>query len=329
MGPTHRVVVSGVASPTHLLYISSYLRRLLESGPVEMVVPPGGRVDPTAPQALSLLPETPDLAVRVAAEWMVPPDSRLTYVAVGAPGLKAYARLRAANPRRRIPVVVTDEGLGTYGTWRTRRAAWAREGVAEPWRTVRSIAVTGGARALTSTRWPLYVRDGVAWQVADAVAHEFRRRVPRQADGAPARRRVVLLSQPWPELGVVTERDHLRHVERLAVQVRAAGGELAVRAHPSEPDGRYAAVEALARAVPAELDPAVVGARAVIGGPSTALLNLAAVHGVPAVRVGVPGRPDLDAEVSPAQASLLKYFVGGITPEAEVSDRLSSLAAGH
>lgn len=324
MAAAHRVLVTGVANPTHLLYIASYLRRLLASGgPVEVLTPPGGRVDLEAPENRALLPSHPALEVRVGAEWSCPDDADLTYVSVGAPGLKPYAALRHAHPRRRIPVVVTDEGLGTYGTWRTRRAAWAREGVPEPWRTARALAVAAGARALTSQRWALYAREGVAWKVVEEAAEEFRRRVPVRVPRGVHSRRVVLLSQPWVELGVLPEREYLDHVERLAAQVGRAGREFVVRAHPREPSGRYSAVGEVGREVPAELDPQVVHASAVLGGPSTALLNLAAVHGVPTVRIGVPGRPDLDDTVSPAQAALLEQFLGAAVDESHVPGRLA------
>ncbi|BDZ58890.1 hypothetical protein [Barrientosiimonas endolithica] len=52
------------------------------------------------------------------------------------------------------------------------------------------------------------------------------------------------------------------------------------------------------------------------------MLNLAAVHGVPAVRVGVPGRPDLDTNLSSQQTSLLDQFLGPVVPDDAVHERL-------
>lgn len=316
-GPDRRVVVSGVSNPVHLIYIASYLRHLLAKGPIEVLMPTRGRIDLTDPRVRSLLPDEPGLEIRLSDEQVCPAELPLTYVAVGAPGLKPYARLVRANPRRRIHVVVTDEGLGTYGTWRTRRSAWGREGVPEPWRTVRSVAVATGARTLTTERWALYEQHGDGWRVVEEVAAEFRRRV---GGGRSAGRhsRVVLLTQPWVEMGAVREQDYLAHVHELHDEVAASGYELVVRPHPKERVGRYAGMGELNRRHPAELDPQVLGARAVIGGPSTALLNLSAVHGVPAVRIQVPGRPDLNTAAGSAQRALLQHFLGPVvddTPE--------------
>lgn len=314
------VVVTGASSATHLLYVASWLRHLLgrTTGEVAVFHPPARQVD--LARHRDLLPEHPRLRVGSdPAGWVCPTGHELTYVAVGAPGLKPWARLRRANPRVRLRVVVTDEGLGTYGGWRTRRAAWAREGVTEPWRTVRTTAVVGGARLLTTTRWALYEQHQGRWQVHEEVAAELRRHVPARSSGSDE---VVLLTQPWVELGLVDEAAQRAQVQALAAQVEGAGGRLVVRPHPAEQPARYAGHPVLAGPRPVELDPRVVGARAVVGATSTALLNLAAVHGVPAVRVPVPGRPELDTDLSPRQASLLETFVGSPVPLDEVGDRL-------
>lgn len=321
----HYVVVTGASSETHLVYVASYLRHLLTDGqPITVAYPGRGQVDVTRPDLRALLPDEPGLQVEVinGEGWTAPADQELTYVSIGVPGLKPWAQLRRANRGRAMHVVVTDEGLGSYGTWRTRREAWLREGVREPWRSVRTTAVTAGARWLTTRRWPMYQQVGEQWRVVGPVAEEFRRHLPLRSDALVARRRVVLLSQPWIELGVVSEAVYLDHVERLAGEVDRAGSELLVRPHPSERPGRYRHVGELPSAGPAELDPTVAYAGGLIGGPSTAMLNLAAVHGVPAVRVGVPGRPDLDTNLSSQQTSLLDQFLGPVVPDDAVHERL-------
>ncbi|WP_018155332.1 hypothetical protein [Demetria terragena] len=325
MATRQAVLITGLANPTHLIYVGSYLRQLAWSGPIELFAPPGQRIDLRSESAQRLLPHDLDLTVAVGDDWMAT-QKALVYVSVGAPGLRAYTALRRRAPRRAIEVVVTDEGLGTYGTWRTRRQAGAREGVREPWRTVRPLAVSAGARLLTSRRWPLYARNAGRWTVCDDVAEEFRRHISDRWASAPDRGRVVLLTQPWPELGVLSERDYLAHVDDTAAVVAQAGRTLSVCPHPLERPGRYADCDALDPHTPAELNPVVVHAAAVLGGPSTALLNLAAVHGVPAVRIGVPGRPDLDDDLCTSQRTLLQEFVGAPVARAELAGTLADRA---
>ncbi|YAL82528.1 hypothetical protein ACMYYO_11415 [Dermacoccaceae bacterium W4C1] len=319
------VVLTGARRSAHLLYVASFLRHLLsQHETVLMAWPEADHV----PGGLELLPDSERLVLRREGDAFACPDERdLVYVAVGAPGLRPWARLRRANLYRHIRVVVTDEGLGSYGGWRTRRAAWSREGVSEPWRTVRTTAVVTGARVLTGDRWALYEQiagadDSPEWRLAPDVASEFlrhTRRDPERVDN-----RVVLIGQPWPELGVLSPRQHLSYVDRVAAMVADAGHDFAVQAHPSEPRSRYGDMR-LDGSVTAEIDPQVVQALAVVGGPSTALLNLAALHGVPVLRNGVPDRPDLDVELGPHQRSLLEQFTGPHLDELQLAERLRDL----
>lgn len=312
------VVVTGVRSLTHLVHIASYLRDALRRKEIEQVtvayVGGGaflGHATVTDKDVRRLLPMDDRLSLTFPAgaeRWTCPADRDLTYVSVGVPGLKPWAMLRKANPRRRIRVVVTDEGIGTYGDWRTRRDAWTRQGVPEPWRSIRTAAVTGGAKALTTERWPLYREEVGQWQVVDEVAQEFQRHTAR-AERLPGSRRVVLVTQPWVDLQVITEDAYLAHVESIATAVDRAGGTLAVRPHPAEPVDRYRGFGVLTGRGPAELDPEVVTSAAVVGGASTAVLNLAAVFGLQAARIAVPGLEHLEAELSRDQRRLLDTFV--------------------
>ena len=67
--------------------------------------------------------------------------ARALYVSVGTPGLKALVALRRANGVRPIHVVVTDEGIGTYGSWTTRRDAIRRQGAAPVTATLKACLI--------------------------------------------------------------------------------------------------------------------------------------------------------------------------------------------
>jgi hypothetical protein len=335
-GAPVRVFLSGVASVTHLVYAASYLRHLVagSNAPVT-VVNVGlrrflGRANVDAQDVAALLPDDPRLTV-VTLEgpdrWHSRPGERRVYVGVGAPGIKPYLRLRAAGVGRPLRVVVVDEGIGSYGGWRTRRDSWRREGGRGPWPAVRALAVTGARRLLTDERWALYRRDGAGWRVDDRGAAEFRRRLEDFAPGVMpgGGAAAVFLSQPWVELGVLGEQAYLGHLREIAAGCRAAGLAFLLRTHPAEDPDRYAGLAVSPRRGPAELDPEVAGAAAVLGTSSTALLNVAALYGTPAVRVAVPGLAHLDDELSAGQRSLLDAFLPAATGIGELSDRLNGV----
>ena len=323
-----RVHLSGVASLAHVVYAASYLRGLLAE-PLERVtvVDLGvrtflGRANVSAADLEELLPHDARLRrVRPsgAGRGESEPGESLVYLAVGAPGIKPYLRLRRAHPTRRIHVVVVDEGLGSYGTWRTRRDAWRREGGREPWPTVRALAVAAARHLLTDERWALYERDRGQWQLHDAVAAEFRGEAAGSPDAAAT---VVFLSQPWVELGLVTKQAYTRYLEVMAESCRARGLAFAVRPHPAEDESVFAGHQTVSSRVPAELDARITSARAVVGVSSTALLNLAAIHGTPAVRLALPELAPLEDELAEGQRSLLDRFLPPARPPAALADAL-------
>lgn len=310
------LVVTGAKSRTHLVYVASYVRWLLARSDVDEVrlsflesgtflAAPSVTVD----DAREVLPHDPRLdVVEGMAGWRFSPGWRAVYVAVGAPGLKAWTALRRANLRRPLHVVVTDEGIGTYGTAATRRAALIRQGSSEPSAIARSGLLTGASWALTSQRWPSFRQGEVGWKVSSRVADEFRRRVPGAAPRST--RDAVILTQPFVDMGLICEADHRRYVERLAQAATDAGLRPVVRPHPAERRERYAGLEVMAARGTAELDPDVVRAALVMGGPSTALVNLSAMYGAPVVWSSADSLRHLDRDVSSAQAGIFSTFLG-------------------
>lgn len=350
-----RVFVSGVSSRTHLVHVGSYVQHLLgrTRGPVTLV-DLGlrrflGRSNVAPADLARLLPSDPRLTVLEggSGRWAAQRHERLVYVAVGAPGLKPYARLRSRHPLRALHVTVVDEGLGSYGSWLTRRDAWRREGGREPWPTVRALAQAAGRRALTDERWALYAYREGRWTLDERVAAPFRAAGPGRGVARPSMRAVpapggdpggdpggeaVWLSQPWVDLGVISADAYAAHLRRVCAAVAALGLRLVVRPHPGE-GAVYTDCPGTARGDvgrdlgPAELDPEVAGAALVLGTTSTALLNVAALHGTPAARVALPELAGLDARLSRAQAGLLDTHLPAAVPLAQLGSRLSDLHA--
>lgn len=341
-GAVH-VVVTGVKSRTHLVYVASYVRTLLEGAEavkVSLVEAPAFLSAPTigVDDARALLPRDPRLTVEQGMPgWRFDDGARAVYVAVGAPGLKASLALRRADPLRRIECVVTDEGIGTYGSFASRREAITRQGVSTMRAALRAGLVQTSARLLTTRRWAAYERlDGSAdashgWRVNPHVAEEF----TRDLDGAEpgTSRDAVILTQPFVDLGLIDESAYVDYVTTLARAAANAGLRPVVRPHPAERHGRYDALTVTADGSwlagtgtgPAELDRAVVSAAVVLGGPSTAMVNLAAMTGMPVVWASEPSLAYLDHEVSHDQRAIFETFLGRPHDPADVERALTSV----
>jgi hypothetical protein len=313
-----RVTVSGIRNRTHVLYVVSWLRQILRShdGSATLVEINGsGRLAAELERDDCFLA---DLAVNVVERH--PSTTGLHYfVSIGAPATRAWARFRCSPSAWPLRTVAVDEGIGSYGDVATKRAALRREGSREPWATVRAGVGVASRRLLPSASWRLYERVGDRWSVNDAVAAEFRRASSTQAPSD----RVVYLTQPWVDHRLITEADYLAHLAAVAVEVERVGLEFVVRPHQTEPPGRYAQFHVYDSALPAELDPDVLGARLVLGESSTALLNLAAVHGLPAARVIGPLAGLASIELSRTQTELFQRFV----PTSVRVDQLGELLA--
>ncbi len=313
-----RVTVSGIRNRTHVVYVASWLRQALAAHQVSATlveINSAGRLAVEIARPDSLLT---DIDVRMVERH---PSSSMPhfFVSIGSPGMRAWARFRSSPSAWPLRTVVVDEGIGSYGDVATKRAAMRREGSTEPWATIRAVVGARARRMLPDESWRLYERSGNHWEVNDAVAAEFRRVSP----SAEFRDRVVFLTQPWIDHRLVTEADYEAHLGLVAEQVRRAGAEFVIRPHPTEPAGRYGAFRVLDSALPAELDPDVLGARFVLGETSTALLNLAAVHGLAAARVIGPLADVGSIALSDAQAALFTQFV----PRSVTLDEVGALVA--
>lgn len=309
------VILTGVSSVTHLLYAASWLRAQLDSGVAIdlMIREPGtffGRAAVTAADIATYLPRDERLRITqgVHTAYAEISSASLTLLCVGAPGLRTFAQL-TRRLRRRPRVVVVDEGIGSYGDVHTRLAAYRRTGGRGPWPVVRAASVAGGHRLLTSQRWTTYRRRGNAasdWEVNAAVAAEFARHL--DGESAPPRT-AVYLTQPWPGLGVLSASDYVRHLREVRLACEAVRLSLVVHPHPVDDATHYGEFDVRLQTRPVEVDRFVTTASVVIASNSTALLNLAALQGVAAVRVTMAQTKVLEDALSVDQRDLLDHFL--------------------
>ena len=305
------VVLTGVQSLTHLVYASSYLRhRLTTDGSIDgirLFVAPTGELLAkfSESEVRDLLPSDERLTtimVEPGSQWWRGLSADCVLLSIGAPGTRALARLLWARWGRKPLVVVVDEGIGSYGNWRSRRAAYARKGGREPEVSLRAAAVAGANAVVPDVRWSLYRRTAGRWFVDPVVAAEFRRHLDDQQLERPS---VVYLTQPWVKLGVMTESEHTRHLEHLRAECERNGFAFGVRPHPLDDADLYRGQWVMTKRSAAEFDRRIAQAHLVIGGSSTALLNIRALHGSRVMRIGTPGLAGLDRTLSARQRSLL------------------------
>jgi Alpha-2,8-polysialyltransferase (POLYST) len=311
-----RIFISGIASQTHILHVASYLTHALAAttGPVFVVnLSLGsflGKSRVNLADLTSRIPKSDRLTIvdNAQKQWQCKPGEQLQYIAVGAPGIKPYSRLRLAAKLRPILVIVVDEGLGSYGNWQTRRDAWARESGRRLWPTVRALTIAAGQKVLTNVRWALFDSEAGSWVVNEAVAASLR----VSLGGQTISRQAIFLSQPWVELGVMTENDYCDFLHTVSRICQETGLDFVLGLHPAERPERYREFEVLRATGPVEQNPKVISAKVLLGATSTALLNMAALYGVPAFRVLTPPLAHLEVQLSVRQRSLLDTFVPSV-----------------
>lgn len=326
------VVLTGVQSLTHLVYASSYLRHRLDAEECDggndgirlFLAPTHGLLETFSESDVrGLLPSDDRLSTIIVdsvGRWWQGLGADCVLLSIGAPGTRALARLLLARWGRKPLVVVVDEGIGSYGNWRSRRAAYVRKGGREPGVSLRAAAVASANAFFPDVRWSLYRRMDGRWFVDPVVAAEFRRHLDDQQLERPS---VVYLTQPWVKLGAMTVPEHARHLASLRSECERQGFAFGVRPHPLDDVDLYRDVWVMTRRSAAEFDRRIASARLVIGGSSTALLNIQALHGSRVVRIATPGLAGLDRTLSARQRSLLDAV---LPPPVDVDEVASLLA---
>ncbi len=314
-----KITISGIRNPSHVVYLSSWLRAVLEDPGVELsvlIVNTGS--EPLPPSVDRLFSSERLRRVDVHPSAPAPHD----YVSIGTPGLKPWIRLRIEHRADQLRAVAIDEGLGSFSTWRQRRRAVLREGGWEPWATVRSIAADASRRFVADERWRLYQRRGDEWEMNERIAAEFR----SAASVGSSTEDVIYLTQPWVGLGTVSADEYLSYLREAARHVEALGLRFRVRPRPAEPRQLYQEFDLVPGRGPAELDPDVIAARTLLGESTTALLNMAAIYGSDAIQLRGPLPQFTGGWLSDEQRSLFAHFLGGPIELSRLAERLGPRA---
>lgn len=307
---TAALTVFGARHETHLLYALSWARERLATHGAVAVVDADGQAT-GIDRAHRWLPA---LGPGIEFADEVPATAEcVDRVFIGSPAVRELTNRSSLRGDGRS--VVVDEGLGSYGNAGSRFRALRREGAGLAPAIARAAVRTVATALHPSWRWPTYRRDAAGWTLNPSVAETFRAvaEPPAPSDD------IVLLAQPWNELGLATGDDVRRAVDTIARTVADDGRRLVVRPHPRERLHPYGDVETLDHDLPAELQARVRGARLVIGDTSSALLHLATMFGVPTLRVRGISTAD---RLSATQSSLLTDQLG---PAVSITDLAAAL----
>lgn len=307
------IEIYGVRSESHLLYAVSYAHAMSVSYSQVMLCD----VDAHIESGIRAAPWLQRLGAGIEVVDRLPPSlDRVDRAYVGSPSIR-----RVFDPDRPHPParsVVLDEGLGSYGSISARFRALRREGSATSRALARAIVRTAAITVTPRWQWRTYELTGQGWAINEAIAQAFR----TAAEPAQPSDRIVLLTQPWVELGLANESEIRAKVSRIADIAEAAGLELVICSHPRERALRYDSITTLRGAGPSELQAAVIGARLVVGDTSSALLNLAAIFGIASIRVsGLAAAVSLSTD----QKGLLDHFVGPPVPISALAQEISRL----
>jgi len=310
MGPTVTVAVSGVRSETHALHVSGWVSAEIRSKGAQMIITDLDSADELAPSFRHLQKHLPSSAHLSHRRHRAERYDR--YVAVGSPGIKPlFSLVLSGQPF--VPTTAVDEGLGSYAS----PVGWYRAARREGRSSLKSAMSTAGKMVtrslLTREEWRYFSkREDFTWTVNPVVSEYLRSAAGNVATEAESTNFVAVLTQPWVELGLASEKNHMRQIERIVNEIGHAGREALICPHPFEPSNRYKEW-ATTDGTPAELNPSVLSASSIIGGESTASLLLSAVLGQPLIRIRMTGSP----EMTGAQKALFDQFVG---PARDVQD---------
>lgn len=307
------IEIHGARSESHLLYAVSYAHAMSVFYHDVLLCDVDAQIESRAPAAPWLQRLGPGIQV---VDRLPPSVDRVDRAYIGSPSIRRV--FDSDRPRPPARSVVLDEGLGSYGSIRSRVGALRREGSEMSNALARAILRTLAINVTPRWRWQTYKLTGEGWVINEAVAQAFR----TAAEPAKLSDRVILLTQPWVELGLANETHIRAKVSRIAHATEAAGLELVVCSHPHERVRCYDGIATVNGVGPSELQASVIGARLVIGDTSTALLNLAAIFGVASIRVSGLAKA---VPLSAAQQGLLDHFVGPPVPISTLAHEISRL----
>lgn len=246
---------------------------------------------------------------------------RIIHLFIGSVGIKPIIQMRLRNLFSKITNVVIDEGIGSVSDINTMKNVYVRE---------RNLSQL---QAYLYAFIYLYVKRGFLakniWRLFNGITpneklmHFIKKKCePLKVENSSY---VLLLTQPWVKLGVLTEREYHDYVLDLIKHVTDANLKLVVKPHPSEDIFLYESLKLnLIRCkTPIELCFDHVYCKSVIGFNSTSLILLNAIYNVPTYRLRYGKLEDI-VTFSPQQESLFNKYSSNPMSFVEISKILNA-----
>lgn len=202
---------------------------------------------------------------------------------IGSVGLKPAFLMRLTNPFSKIKNIIIDEGIGSESDVLTMKSVYSREGK------------MSDVRALVHALTYLYLKRGI---LADDIWKLFEKGKPNRhiMSFIKANRLkcaevdvkyILLLTQPWVKLGVLTEKEYDDYLCDLVNTVAASNIVLIVKPHPGEDFQYYKDhnIQILDSLHPIELCISFSNCAAVIGFSSTSLILLNSIYDILSFRL--------------------------------------------
>ena len=295
----HRVILSKVASVSHLIYAGAYINKMLDADGVdELEVYCLGFVEFLGSTRVvwsdfrKFIPQHPKISVYYIDSGSKFPkfisSYRITYLCVDTLGLKDLLLIYSKNPTVKLDCIIFDEGLGSYMTTQMRFKRFRKASGSVVWAALKIIKENVLNILFRPKFWRMYYQEQDGWKVNKSIEAWIKQGVPLHNGNIVGKnsRVIYYISQPVIELGIVAEQKYYDFLLRLQQIIKKYNYHLIVKPHPLESKHRYKGlqIEIDSISYPAELRSDIKNSVVILGINSTGLINFSALYGMKVFR---------------------------------------------
>lgn len=291
------IVISGVLNESHLVYVSSYIRKLKMAQDEEFKLCyennkrflSNKKIDPTVIEKWLGKVEFFEQGEVVRAG----PYKKIIHIFIGSVGIKPAILMRLHNITSSISNIVIDEGIGSVNGVDAMAKVYMREQSPNLIKAyLYALIYTFVKRGILAKKiWKLFYDQKPNKDIILFIKEHCE---PKEIAKSGY---FLLLTQPWVKLGVLDKKEYESFLKQLISDLNNLDIKLIVKAHPSEDLYFYKniGVEVFDTLTPIELCFDFENCRAVLGFNSTSLILLNVIYQVPTFRLRFD---ELDTKVS-------------------------------
>lgn len=318
------IYISGVLNESHLVYVASFIDQIKNEGNFnfEIYYENNSRFLSKAKINSSIIEKwlgkvtyvKPGKSIRVGYR------KEIFHLFIGSVGIKPVLLMRKNNITCKISNIVIDEGIGSVSDIHTMHKVYMRE------RKINSF------RAYLYAFLYIYLKRGILakqiWRLFDGLKPNQKIMDFIKAKSVPLKYEnnsyLLLLTQPWVKLGVLTEHEYKDYITNIICEANALELKLIVKPHPSENFQLYQelGLNVIDTLTPVELCFDCDNCLAVIGFNSTSLILLNAIYNTPAFRLSFE-KLDRVVSCSPLQECLFNKYASQRMSVIDIFNKLS------